>query len=87
MSTKLSTFKFNVSTSAGTQFECVLPAINYMDAVSKFSGQGFVVAMNGRIILSSAINDFQVEKVDDTIETYMQFSNQNSELLKGLRLL
>lgn len=87
MSSKLNTYEFKVRTNSGTDFVCLMPATNYMDAVSKFSTQGFAVAINGRIVLTTAINDFAVVKLEDGIESYKGFAEQHSDLLKGLRLM
>lgn len=87
MSTKLSTFEFNIRTNSGAEFICIMPALNYMDAVSKFSTQGFAVTLEGRILLTSAVNDFAVLKVAETSDVYKEFAEKHSELLKGLRLM
>lgn len=61
MSSKLNTYSINVVTNSGSNHQCLIPALNYMDAVSKFSTQGFAVTMQGRIILTSSVSDFSIE--------------------------
>ena len=87
MSIKLNTFEFKVRTNSGAEFVCIMPALNYMDAVSKFSTQGFAVTVEGRILLTAAVNDFSVEKVAEGSDLYKEFAERHSDLLKGLRLM
>lgn len=87
MATKLNTFQYTILTNAGKTRVCLLPALNYMDAVSKVMSQGFLISLEGKVVPSTSISDFDVVRLEEGTQIYQDFAKKNEELLRGLRLM
>ena len=86
MAPRMTAYEYVITTNTSKVLTCLLPAMNYMDAVSKLTAQGYIVSTEGVIVPQASISDFRIKQLEG-LDAYVSFTKANEELLKGLRLL